>query len=67
VACLFNNHYVLSLARHQEKYYFNYIWKLKHNKFVFVRLTWMDQVAIVRNLTCCQYIRLKTLSSFFSL
>jgi hypothetical protein len=51
-------YYVLSLARQQDKYYLNYIWNLKHTRFVIVRLTWMDQVAIVRNLTCCQYIRL---------
>jgi len=43
----------------------NYIWNLKHNIFVIVRLTWMDQVAIVINLACCQYIRFKTLSFFF--
>jgi hypothetical protein len=56
-------YYVLSLAKHQD--YFNYIWNLKHNRFVIVRLTWMDQIAILRNLTRYQYIRFKTLSSFF--
>ncbi len=49
--------YVLSIVRHQDKYYFNYIWNLKHNRFVIVWLSWMDQVAIVRNLACCQYIK----------
>jgi hypothetical protein len=59
-------YYVLSLARHQDKYSFNYIWNLKHNRFVIVWLTWKDQIAIIRNLTCCQYIRFKTLNSFLS-
>jgi len=60
-------YYVLSLAGRQDKYYFNYRWNLKHNRFVIVQLTWMDQVAIVRNLTCCQCIRFKKLSFFFIL
>jgi hypothetical protein len=58
--------YVLSLVKHIDKYYFNYIWNLKHNRFVILQLTWMDQLAIVRNLACCQYIGFKTLSTFFS-
>jgi hypothetical protein len=29
-------YYVLSLARHQDKYYLNYICNLKHNRFVIV-------------------------------
>jgi hypothetical protein len=56
VTFLFDNLLCIITCLAWDKYYFKYIWNLKHNRFVIVQLPWMDQVAIVRNLACSQYV-----------